>query len=228
MECKSNKISNKIFKNLKANGEKLIKYGFILQKNGYFYQKDIKNGEFCLNVQVENDLVKTAVIEKDTKEEYVLFLLDNVAGEFIYGLRNEYEEVLMDIAKSCFERRIFIEPMTQKAIFYIKEKYNDDLEYLWEKFPKNAICRRKDNKKWYAVFIKLPKNKLGGSTQDEIEIIDLRANESDIEELIDSQIFFQAYHMNKNSWITISLNDIKDETILYKLIDKSYILATKK
>lgn len=61
-----------------------------------------------------------------------------------------------------------------------------------------------------------------------MEILDLRANSEDIERLIDNKTFFPAYHMNKKSWITISLNDIKDETILYELIDKSYMLAAKK
>lgn len=228
MECKSNKICEKIFKNLKANHDKLIEYGFNLQKNGYFYQKKLKNDEFCLNIQVEDNVVKTKVVEKETGEEYILFLLDDAVGEFVIGLRSEYEKALDDIAQACFDREVFTLPMTQKIISYVKKKYNNELEYLWEKFPKNAICRRDDNKKWYAAFIKIPKSKLGNFSQEEVEILDLRANSEDIERLIDNKTFFPAYHMNKKSWITISLNDIKDETILYELIDKSYMLAAKK
>lgn len=228
MECKSNKICEKIFKNLKANHDKLIEYGFNLQKNGYFYQKKLKNDKFCLNIQVEDNVVKTKVVEKETGEEYILFLLDDAVGEFVIGLRSEYEKALDDIAQACFDREVFTLPMTQKIISYVKKKYNNELEYLWEKFLKNAICRRDDNKKWYAAFIKIPKSKLGNFSQEEVEILDLRANSEDIERLIDNKTFFPAYHMNKKSWITISLNDIKDETILYELIDKSYMLAAKK
>ena len=228
MNCKSNKICDKIFKNLKANHEKLIKYGFILQKNGYFYQQNLKDGEFCLTVQVKDNLVKTSVYEKDTGEEYFLFLLDGVVGEFVTGFRNIYEKALLDIAKSCFDKDIFVTPMAQKAISYIKRKYNHELEYLWEKFSKNAICRRDDNKKWYIVFIKLPKNKLGDFSQEEVEIVDLRAKNENVEKMIDGKTFFPAYHMNKKSWITISLNDLKDERVLYQLIDESFILAEKK
>ena len=203
MECKSNKICEKIFKNLKANHDKLIEYGFNLQKNGYFYQKKLKNDEFCLNIQVEDNVVKTKVVEKETGEEYILFLLDDAVGEFVIGLRSEYEKALDDIAQACFDREVFTLPMTQKIISYVKKKYNNELEYLWEKFPKNAICRRDDNKKWYAAFIKIPKSKLGNFSQEEVEILDLRANSEDIERLIDNKT-------------------------LYELIDKSYMLAAKK
>ena len=34
-----------------------------------------------------------------------------------------------------------------------KEKNNDELEFLWEKFDNNAICRNKQNNKWYILFI---------------------------------------------------------------------------
>ena len=31
-------------------------------------------------------------------------------------------------------------------IKYVRESYGDELEFLWKKFPDNAVWRRKDNK----------------------------------------------------------------------------------
>ena len=38
--------------------------------------------------------------------------------------------------------------------------YCDELEFLWQKFPDNAVWRRKDNKKWYGALLTVSKEKL--------------------------------------------------------------------
>ena len=43
-----------------------------------------------------------------------------------------------------------------------------------------------------------------------------------INKLIDNKVFFKAYHMNKNNWITINLDSNIDFNYLCKLIDDSY------
>lgn len=40
-------------------------------------------------------------------------------------------------------------------------KLREELEFLWPKSPDNAIFRRPDNKKWYAVLLTVQKEKLG-------------------------------------------------------------------
>ena len=39
---------------------------------------------------------------------------------------------------------IFKFEQSHKIIKYINKKYEDDFEYLWEKFPNNAIARIKN------------------------------------------------------------------------------------
>ena len=112
-------------------------------------------------------------------------------------------------------------------IEYIKNKYNDELEFLWEKFPNNAIFRRKDNKKWYAVLLTIPLNKLKIKSNEIVEIIDIKASEEQINELIDNKTVYEGYHMNKKHWITVVLNSSMQNEKLFELIDKSYQLANK-
>ena len=44
---------------------------------------------------------------------------------------------------------------------YANKKQGTMPEFLWIPFPNYAVLRRPDNKKWYAIVMDVPKNKLG-------------------------------------------------------------------
>ena len=48
---------------------------------------------------------------------------------------------------------IYKNQQSKEVIKYIKEKYDDDLEFLWKKYDNNAIWRNKQNNKWYGYFL---------------------------------------------------------------------------
>ncbi|MDE6189435.1 MAG: MmcQ/YjbR family DNA-binding protein, partial [Clostridia bacterium] len=116
----------------------------------------------------------------------------------------------------------------KEIIKYIRGKYGDELEFLWEKFDDNAIWRRKDNSKWYALILKVSRRKLGVDSDETVEIIDLRVDPKETQTLIDNKRYYPAYHMNKKSWITICLDGSLDMEEICKRIDVSYDLAFKK
>ena len=214
--------------NKKPNSEKLLSYGF-KKSAGFVYKKDILNGEFILEVYIsKNGNMDTKVVESSTGELYTLHLVQGVKGSFVGKIKNEYESVINDIVINCFEYDVFNEPLTLKIIQYIKEKYNDEPEYLWEKFPRNAVFRRKDNQKWYAAILTAKKCKIGINDENEIaEIIDLRAKPEEIEKLTDKKFVYPGYHMNKKHWITVPLDGKVPSARICKLIDTSYELALK-
>ena len=41
----------------------------------------------------------------------------------------------------------------EEILKYVKNKYDTIPEYLWEKYPRYAVLRHRDNKKWYAVIM---------------------------------------------------------------------------
>lgn len=215
-------------KNKKPNFEKLLSYGFKNLKD-FVYEKSFLKGQFILEIRISPDgNMDTKVVEKSTGELYTLHLVQGVKGSFVGKIRNEYEAVISDIIENCFEYDVFRESLTLKIIQYAKEKYNDNPEYLWEKFPRNAVLRRKDNKKWYAAILTAKKCKIGISEGNEIaEIIDLRAEPEKIEKLIDKKSIYPGYHMNKKHWITIPLDGSMNFGQICKLIDTSYKLALK-
>ena len=175
----------------------------------------------------KNGTVSTNIIDNTTNEEYILHLMEDVGGEFVGNVRSEYYKVLTDIKERCFETHIFKSSQSKAVIEYIKNQYGDELEFLWPKFPNNAIWRRKDNQKWYSLIISLPRNKLKQAGDGIVEIIDVRITEDDLK-LIDNKSILEAYHMNKKHWITLIMDNSLDNAFVFNLIDKSYILAKNK
>ena len=214
------------------NQAKLLKYAFIKDKNGYRFEKYINDNDFLMTVLIdENEKIQAKVIDISTSDEYTLHLSDVAVskGAFAAKIRGEYNSVLDDILKSCYDldNNIFKEITSKKVIKYIKSKDNDELEFLWKKSPNNAIVRRKDSAKWYAVFMTISKNKLGFASNKIVEILNLHLKPQKAEELIMTGKYFPAYHMNKNHWISVLLDENTDYAELCKLVDESYTLAKR-
>lgn len=219
---------NKGFENKIIEYEKLLEYGFILKDNKYILEKSINNNLFQVIVEISKDNSVSKVVDLATKEEYILVDVSSSAGDFVGRVKAEYDNILNDIIEKCTTLNIFKSKQTKMIIQYVKEKYKDDLEYLWKKFPNNAIWRNKRNNKWYGALLVVSENKLGISSDKVVEIIDLRYQKDKLKEVIDHNKILEGYHMNKNSWITIRLDESVEIEEIYKLIDNSYKLSSEK
>ena len=217
-----------IFKNKRPNYQKLAEFGF--KKNGsvYSYVQEIFNGQFSLAVNIEGKDVSTSLTDTSSDEEYTLHLIEGVSGTFVGQVKFEYDELLKRISENCFETDVFEWDYTHKILKYTLDKYGIEPEYLWEKFPRNAVCRRKDNQKWFFAILSVKGAALGLETNEIQEVIDLRVDKDSVKELIKQDNIYPAYHMNKKSWITIILDGSMELNKIYEFIDKSYILADKK
>lgn len=217
-----------IFKFKKANAQKLKEYGFSATDGGYSLRTFILNGLFEMRVSVKDGEVGTMLTDCESGEEYRLHLIEGSNGEFVGKVKAEYEAVLSDIRDKCFDEEIFKNAQSKQVIQYIENRYGDRLEFLWESSPSTAVWRRTDNRKWYGAIFVLQKSKLGFSGGGETEIIDLRADPTAIESLVDNVSYFRGYHMNKKSWITIMLDGSIPTQTVFDRIDESYLLALKK
>ncbi len=216
------------FKDCVLLKDKLITFGFKQFGEEYEYITDILDGLLIMQVKIlKNNFLKTKIIDSATKEEYTLHQNSDATGQFVGKVRQEYDLILKDIKEKCFEKDIFKNPQTRTVISYIRAKYHDELEFLWPKLPEAAIIRRKDNKKWYAVFLIISASKLGLSSSQKVEIICLRIKPDSKNSLIDYKNYFPGYHMNKKHWCTIILNNSIEINEIYKRIDDSFKLAKK-
>lgn len=208
--------------------EKLLLYGFINLNNDYEFQRLICDNKFKVIVQISAHRQISKVVDLSTDEEYTLVDVSTSSGSFVGKVRDEYESIINDILKQCTSMNVFKSEQSIKVIKYVKEKYSDDLEYLWEKFSNNAVWRNKVNNKWYGALLIVSENKLGLASDKVVEIIDLRYQKDMISDIIDDKKIFKGYHMNKNSWITIRLDGSVALKEIYRLIDNSYNLSLEK
>lgn len=221
-------IVKSMFNKKSVDYEKLTAYGFTKKADTYSYRTILSDSGFTMTVNVtEQGEISTIVMDPDFNEPYTLHLVDGVAGSFVGGIKTEYEQVLADIACKCFKPDVFQSDLAKALIVYIRNTYGDELEYLWKKFPDNAVVRRKDNKKWYAAMLTVSRRKLGFDSDEKVEILDLRMTPEDIETLMDGIKILPGYHMNKKHWITICLDGTVPMEKICDLMDESYKLAVK-
>ncbi len=219
-------VMEEIFKNRSVNFEKLKNFGFKQTERGFIFRKDILGGDFDVVVEIsKKGEVSTKVFDKGSGEQYVLHLMKDAVGEFVGSVRAEYEQLLQQICDSCFERDAFKCEQSKEIIEYIRQKYGDELEYLWEKLPNAAIWRRKDTRKWYGVMMVMLKKKLGLKSDELVDVLDLHTD-PDLK-VVNGKTIFEGYHMNKKYWITICLDYSVPTEKIKEYIDLSYKLAKK-
>ena len=214
-----------MLKNRVINSSSLIKYGFKKQAEKYVFNVKICDEQFEMIVEAENNKMTSKLIDLMNEDEYVLVDVQDSVGEFVGKVRQEYEEKLQDIIKKCTSKEVFKFKQSKQVIEYIKEKYDDELEFLWEKFEETAIWRNKQNNKWYGLIMAIPESKLGIDSEKIVEALDIRYQKNETGKIVDNEKFFPGYHMNKKSWITIKLDNSVDIKTIKKLIDNSYNLS---
>ncbi len=215
--------NEKALLNKKPNFEKLGEYGFARQDDFYIFSTDIMGDMFRLNVYVtESGKTQLEVIDKATNEEYTLIKTSGAVGSFVGSVRAECEDILNDIVSSCFEPNVFKSEYAKLIIQYIKNKYGSVAEYLWEKFPNNAVFREEKTGKWYAALLTVEKRKIGIDEDGTTEIIDLKETPDKVGALVDGKTYLAGYHMNKKHWYTIVLDGSVPIEEIYSRIDKSY------
>lgn len=215
-------LEEETFKKTKPNYKKLEKYGFIKEDNVYKYKEKFMNNEFEALIEIK-DKVKGQIIDLNTNEEYTNIRLETT-GTFINKVKEKYKNILKKIRENCFETQYFILPQSNRIANFIINKYNIEPEFLWKKQDGSAVFRNKNNNKWFAIIMDINKNKIDKENK-KIEIINTKIKEK--ENLLKTKGFYEAYHMNKKNWITMTLDDTLDDEIIIKQIEESYNIIGK-
>ena len=214
-------IEEDIFKKSDANFSKFSEYGFKKIDNKYVIEKTFCDNGFKAIITIDSKgKVTGQVIDLEFGEEYTN-IRANMSNEFVNSVREAYKNILIDIRKHCFKTYYYIYSQANKINDYINEKYDIKPEFLWKKFPTYGAYRNKDNNKWFAIIMNLDSSKIGQNC-GEIEIINVKLNRNKIQNLLETDGFTEAYHMNKKDWITIILNNTIEDEVVMSLVDESY------
>ena len=109
----------------------------------------------------------------------------------------------------------------EKLVEYIKEQYNAYPEYLWEKTPDYAIFRNRENRKWFAIIMKIKYSQIGLKKEGLIDIMNIKGDPVINGSLRLTHGILPGYHMNKENWLTILLDGSVDIELIKELIDMS-------
>lgn len=114
----------------------------------------------------------------------------------------------------------------ERAFVWIKKKYGIEPDYPWN--DDNAVLRHPENRKWFAIVLRVGRDKLGLPGEGLIDVINVKCEPVLIGSLRTRQGFHPAYHMNKDQWISIRLDGSVPEDELQNLIDLSYQMTMAK
>ena len=215
-----------IFKAYQFNSKKAKEYGFIENQGVWTYSSTILKGDFLMKITVEDSDLTFQVFDQETGELYPQVHMESMRGTFVGSVREACLEELFDIRKACFEVQKFLCPQTKRIMALVREKYGNQLEYLWEKSPDTAVLRHEDNQKWYAILMRIPWDRLDKGREGLVEAVNLKHDQ--VADLLSQNGIYPAFHMNKRYWISLPLDDtLTDEKVL-ELFERSWFLTSKK
>ncbi len=111
---------------------------------------------------------------------------------------------------------------------HINETYGVTAEYPWSTAPGYCVFRHSDNKKWFAVIMDIPREKIEHDTDGLIDVVNLKCDPILIGSVRNEKGIFPGYHMNKNHWITVTLDGIADDETIKWLLNLSFDLTAKR
>lgn len=101
-------------------------------------------------------------------------------------------------------------------------------EQLFAGSPSIAVFRHQSNRKWFAVIMEIPREKLGLRGNESIPIVNLKCDPRLIGSFRMEQGIYPAYHMSKAHWLSVALDGTADDDKLKFLLEMSYALTKGK
>lgn len=105
---------------------------------------------------------------------------------------------------------------------FILETYCAKHDFPWIQHPEHEVFRHPNNRKWFALIMDVPKNKLGLQGTDKMDVVNFKGDADLIWALKGEAGFFPAYHMSKTNWITVALDGTVPAERIKKLLAMSY------
>lgn len=222
-------VEEKIFRCAVIDFSKLADYGFIHSAKGWVYSKEFMHGDFKAIVTVdEQGNIFGEVYETDSDDIYFPLRVEDMTAGFVGEVRAGYENILNDIKEHCCRINCFAYPQANRLTREIFARYGDSPEFPWEKYSDCGVFRNPDSRKWYALIMSIDRSKLDKKLSGDIEIVNLKLDADKIPELLELNGFYPAYHMNKKSWITITLDDSVPDEVLLALVAESHEFTIRK
>lgn len=117
--------------------------------------------------------------------------------------------------------------LRETVLSLARERYGTEAEYLFAKFPGFAVLRH-PNQKWYGLVMDLSRAKLGLPGEGTVDVLNVKCDPRISGSVRQLPGIFPAYHMNRESWITVLLDGTVDLAQVDTLLSLSYDLIGAK
>ena len=111
---------------------------------------------------------------------------------------------------------------------YIFDTYSVEPDYPFSDDNVSAVFRHAGNRKWFALVMNIPAQKLGLPSDARIDIVNMKCDPVVIGSFRGLRGLFPAYHMSKENWITAALDGSAPDETLKTLLDMSYQATAQK
>ena len=112
--------------------------------------------------------------------------------------------------------------MTRQAFLdYCLNTYGTAADYPFDGDFETAVFRHTDNRKWYAIVMRVSRRKFGCDHDEVVDVVNLKLPGELFGSFDASDGVYPAYHMNKRHWISVLLPDTQDD-LIDLLVNASY------
>ena len=114
----------------------------------------------------------------------------------------------------------------QEFLEYCLNTHGTAPDYPFDEDFETTVLRHVDNRKWYAIVMKVSRRKFGFDSDEVIDVVNLKFPTEMFGSFGVADGIYPAYHMNKLHWISVLLPDAPEDIIQF-LVNVSFE-ATRK
>ena len=109
----------------------------------------------------------------------------------------------------------------QNFLEHCLSTYGTSPDYPFDENFETAVLRHADNRKWYAIVMRVSRCKFGFDSDEVIDVVNLKLPIEMFGSFGAADGVYPAYHMNKLHWISVLLPDAPDDMVQF-LVNVSY------
>ena len=112
--------------------------------------------------------------------------------------------------------------MTKQEFFELcSSSYLTSPDYPFDEDFETAVFRHSDNRKWYAIVMRVSRRKFGLESDEVIDVVNLKLPTEMFGSFGAADGVYPAYHMNKLHWISVLLPDAPEDVVKF-LVNASF------
>ena len=108
---------------------------------------------------------------------------------------------------------------------YCLDEYGTAPDYPFDDLLETAVLRHVNNRKWYALVMRVSRRKFGIDSDEVIDVVNMKLPTEMHGSFSAADGVYPAYHMTKLHWISVLLPDAPDDVV--KFLANASFEATK-